>query len=85
MPRSVKYVNRLKKLYSKAGFLTKFAKLPLIKRWVRKQTQNDLLLLSMEINSTISSIMAEGFERASVGESRRFSLFNAATMIGLSR
>lgn len=43
MPRSVKFVNRLKKLYSKAGFLTKLAKLPLIKRWVRKQTQNDLL------------------------------------------
>lgn len=43
MGRSVKYVNRLKKLYGKANFLVKLAKFPLIKRWVRKQVQNDTL------------------------------------------
>jgi len=42
--RSLKYVNRLKKLYGHANFLTKLAKFPLIKKWVEKQVKNDELI-----------------------------------------
>jgi len=42
--RSIKFVNRLKKLYRHANSLTKIAKFPLIKKWVEKQVRNDELI-----------------------------------------